>query len=138
MTDAEKKAAYKERLEQKTVVTSRLSETTRFIAFGIVAWVFAIHASSAEFSVNYIQAYGLWINTAGVLAVVSIASDYFQYLCAYFSVKHALLRADHNYKYNKNHLAYLLQIAFFIIKQFAVATGAAAITVTFALYVFTQ
>ncbi|MCZ0814374.1 hypothetical protein N5A93_19335 [Roseovarius sp. EGI FJ00037] len=45
MTDAEKKAALKERLEQKTIVTSRLSETTRFVAFGIVAWVFAVGVS---------------------------------------------------------------------------------------------
>ena len=108
MTDAEKKAAHKERLEQKTVVTSRLSETTRFVAFGIVAWVFAVQASDAEFSKTYIQAHEIWINTAGALAVISIASDYFQYLCAYLSVKHALKRKEQDYKFNRNHPAYFL------------------------------
>ncbi|MDE9451013.1 hypothetical protein J3R80_11105 [Aliiroseovarius sp. Z3] len=106
MTDAEKKAAHKERLEQKTVVTSRLSETTRFVAFGIVAWVFAVQASDAKFSKTYIQAHEIWINTAGALAVISIASDYFQYLCAYLSVKHALNRREQGYKFSRNHPAY--------------------------------
>jgi len=136
MTDAEKTAAHKERLEQKTVVTSRLSETTRFVAFGIVAWVFAVQASDAEFSKTYIQAYEIWINTTGALAVISIASDYFQYLCAYLSVKHALSRKGQGYKFNRNHPAYFLQTAFFIVKQVAVGLGAIAIATTFALHIF--
>jgi len=123
MTDAEKKIEYKERLEQKSIVTSRLSETTRVVAFGIVAWVFAVQASDAEFSKTYIQTHEIWINTAGALAVISIASDYFQYICAYLSVKHALKRKEQGYKFNRNHPAYFLQTTFFIIKQVTVGPG---------------
>ncbi|WP_152615863.1 hypothetical protein [Leisingera sp. ANG-M1] len=128
--------AYSQRLEQKSIVSSRLSETTRFVAFGIVAWVFAIQTSGADFSKSYISAYEFWINSAGALAVISISCDYFQYLCAYFSVNHALTRRDSDYKYNKNHPAYLLQTLFFIIKQIAVGVAAITTAATFALHIF--
>lgn len=136
MTHSETSAAYRQRLEQKSIVSSRLSETTRFVAFGIVAWVFAIQASEAEFSRSFISIYEFWINSAGALAVISISSDYFQYLCAYFSVKHSLTRKDHDYKYDRNHPAYFLQMAFFIVKQITVGIGAIITAVTFALHVF--
>lgn len=124
-----------QRLEQKGAVTTRLSETTRFVAFGIIAWVFAVQASDAEFSKSYVTAYEIWINLAGVLAVVAIASDYFQYLSAYFSVKHALTRKDEGYKYNKNHPAYFFQLFFFVVKQIAVGAGALMVVATFSLHV---
>ena len=135
MTAADNKAAQKERLKQKTVVTSRLSETTRFVAFGIVAWVFAGHDSDADFSTNYIEAYKIWINMAGALAVIAIACDYFQYLSAYLSVKHALTRKQQNYMFNKNHPAYYFQTLCFIIKQVAVGLGAITVTSTFTLHI---
>lgn len=138
MTDDELRKAYSQRLEQKGVVTSRLSETTRFVAFGIVAWVFAVQASDAEFSTSYVSSYEIWVNLAGVLAVISIASDYFQYLSAYLSVKHALTRKNEGYKYNKNHPSYFFQLCFFALKQISVGTGALIVVVTFSLHVVLQ
>ena len=135
MTEEEKHIARKQRLEQKSAVTMRLSETTRFVAFGIIAWVFAVQSSDAEFSKSYISGYEIWVNAAGVLAIFSIASDYFQYLSAYFSVKHALTRKSEGYQYNKNHAAYLLQLTFFIIKQIAVGLGAVIVVLTFTIHV---
>ncbi|WP_157937674.1 hypothetical protein [Oceaniglobus roseus] len=135
MTEEEKHEARKQRLEQKSAVTMRLSETTRFVAFGIIAWVFAVQSSDAEFSKSYISEYEIWVNAAGVLAIFSIASDYFQYLSAYVSVKHALTRKGEGYQYNKNHPAYLLQLTFFIIKQIAVGLGAVIVALTFTIHV---
>lgn len=123
------------RLAQKQIVSTRLSETTRFIAFGIVAWVFAVQSSDAAFSKSYVESYELWLNFAGVLGVVTIASDYFQYLCAYWSVQNALKRSTEDYKFNKNHPAYFFQNAFFGLKQISAGLGAAIVSVTFAIHV---
>ncbi|WP_421982474.1 hypothetical protein [Roseibium sp.] len=131
----EQQEARKKRLEQKSVVTTRLSETTRFVAFGIIAWVFAVQSSDAEFSKSYVSTYELWINAAGVLAIVAITFDYFQYLCAYFSVNHALSRKSQGYRYNRNHPAYLLQSVCFILKQVFVAFAAVIVATTFTIHV---
>ena len=135
MNEDEISEARADRLEQKSLVTTRLSETTRFVAFGIIAWVFAVQSSDAAFSTSYITTYEIWVNAAGALAIVSIASDYFQYLSAYFSVKHALTRKKEGYKYNKNHPAYFLQLLFFVTKQIAVGVGAIIVALTFTLHV---
>lgn len=126
---------YQERLEQKAAVTGRLSETTRFVGFGIIAWVFAVQSSDAAFSKSYVTQYEVWLNSAGVLALLSIVCDYFQYLCAYMSVKHALGRREKGYKYDRNHAAYLLQSICFVVKQIAVGLGAITVILTFALHV---
>ncbi|MEL6841507.1 MAG: hypothetical protein AAFP85_19685, partial [Pseudomonadota bacterium] len=54
-----------ERLEQKNIITSRLSETTRFVAFGVAAWVVTIHSSDKEFANGLIDNFEIWINFAG-------------------------------------------------------------------------
>lgn len=126
---------YRERLDQKAVVTGRLSETTRFVGFGIIAWVFAVQSSDAEFSKSYVEQYEVFLNGAGILALLSIACDYFQYLSAYISVRHALTRRDKGYKYDRNHASYLLQNVCFVIKQVAVGLGAVTVIVTFALHI---
>ena len=138
MTKDDRDEAYQKRLEQKTTVTSRLSESTRFVAFGIVAWVFAVQASDASFSKSYVLSYEGWINLAGALAVLSIACDYLQYLCAYFSVEHALKRKDQAYKFNRRHPSYLLQNLFFWIKQLSVGAGAVQVAVTFTVHALTN
>lgn len=135
MSDSEYSDVHKQRLEQKSVVTSRLSETSRFLAFGVIAWVFAVQSSDAKFSISYVAAFEVWVNVAGALAVVSIACDYFQYLSAYFSVKHALTRKEYAYRYNKNHPAYLLQFLFFVVKQVTVGISAFMVASTFALHI---
>jgi len=47
-----------DRINQKKDVTARISETSRFVGFGMVAWVFAQHASSADFSIQYLAKFG--------------------------------------------------------------------------------
>lgn len=137
-SDKEAEDPRKARLAQKQLVSTRLSETTRFIAFGIVAWVFAVQSSDAEFSQAYVGNYEVWLNIAGVLGVITIASDYFQYLCAYWSVQNALTRKEQKFQFNKNHPAYLFQNVFFGLKQVAAGFGAAIVSITFAIHVVLQ
>jgi|SRR6056297_1370553 len=136
MCDAEKKAKQRQlRLDQKSAVTSRISETSRLVGFGIVAWVFAIHTSQTSFAVSYVSSYKLWINIAGFGGMLTIVFDYLQYLCAYSSVNHSLTRSDQDYSYNKNHAGYVFQNIFFVGKQVCAVAASLIVVVTFGLSV---
>ncbi|WP_424972989.1 hypothetical protein [Dinoroseobacter sp. S76] len=129
------KAERKARVSHKGAVTGRISETSRLVGFGIVAWVFAIHTSETPFSTTYIAQYEAWVNFAGLVGMLAIIFDYFQYLCAYFSVQNALGRKSANYQFNKKHFGYVLQEIFFWAKQICAAAGALVVATTFAFSV---
>lgn len=120
------------RIDLKTDVTARISETSRFVGVGIVAWVFAQHASGEAFAVDYLANYGAVVRFAGVLGVLVILFDYLQYIAAYASVRAALKNEEDNYAYNDSSLAMRAQTFFFWAKQFAAVFAAMIIVVTFA------
>lgn len=120
------------RIDRKTEVTTRISETSRFVGVGIVAWVFAQHASGEGFARDYLSNYGAIVRFAGVLGVLVIVFDYLQYIAAYFSVSAALRNAEHNYAYDASSLAMRAQKLFFWAKQIAAVVAAMIIVVTFA------
>ena len=121
------------RIDLKTDVTARISETSRFVGVGIVAWVFAQHASGEAFAVNYLANYGPVVRFAGVLGVLVILFDYLQYIAAYASVSTALKNVENNYAYRDSSLARRAQKFFFWVKQFAAVIAAMIIVATFAL-----
>lgn len=123
------------RIAHKSVVTARISETSRLVGFGIVAWVFAIHTSETGFAKDYISSYEIWVNIAGFLGMLAIVLDYLQYLCAYSSVQHALKRKEKNYSFDPNHLGYFLQRVFFGAKQVCAVVGSLLVVTTFGLAV---
>lgn len=136
MADQEPKTTQRQlRLDQKAAVTSRISETSRLVGFGIVAWVFAVHTSQTDFAISYVTSFKFWINVAGFGGMLAIVFDYLQYLCAYSSVNHALKRADKDYAYNKNHAGYLFQGFFFVAKQVCAVVASLLVVVTFGLSV---
>ncbi len=120
------------RIDRKTEVTARISETSRFVGVGIVAWVFAQHASGEDFAVNYLANYGAIVRTAGVLGVLVIVFDYLQYIAAYFSVSAALKNQESSYAYEASSLAMRSQTFFFWAKQIAAVVAAFIIVATFA------
>ena len=128
-TDHERKLA---RIDFKTDVTSRISETSRFVGVGIVAWVFAQHASGEAFSVGYLANYGPVVRFAGVLGVLVILFDYLQYIAAYASVSAAIKNHENKYAYRSGSFAMRAQTLFFWAKQFAAVVAALIIVVTFA------
>ena len=130
-----KTAAREARIAHKSVVTARISETSRLVGFGIVAWVFAIHTSETKFATSYISSFEIWVNIAGFLGMLAIISDYLQYLCAYSSVKHALERKEKNYAFDKQHAGYVFQGIFFGAKQVFAVVGSLLVVATFGLAV---
>jgi len=135
MDENELTKIYLKRLEHKDTVTGRLSESTRYLAFGIVAWVFALHASDSQFSSDLVETYKPTLGIAAFFAASAITLDYFQYLSAYVSVRHAISRPEQEYKYDKRYLAYRIQNFCFIVKQVLVGLSSIIVTTVFALQV---
>jgi len=124
-----------DRIRHKTDVTARISETSRFIGFGVVAWVFVQHSSPSDFSLSYVSEFGVFVRAAGVLGVVSILFDYLQYLAALAVAKKALNNESDDYAYDQSYWASRLQSFFFWGKQFSVLTASLIVVVTFAMTV---
>lgn len=124
------------RIDQKKDVTTRISETSRFVGVGIVAWVFAQHASGEAFAVEYLANFGAVVRFAGVLGVLAVLFDYLQYVAAYASVCATLKNRENNYAYNDRSLAMRAQMFFFWAKQFAAVVAAMIIVLTSAASIF--
>ena len=111
-------------LEQKQFVTGRISETVRYVGFGLLAIFYAMISSDAPFAhalVATMSAHLLWMAICGALAVFF---DYLQYLAGSIAVDRALTEgAAHDYNYNRNWLSYRARGLFFWIKQIAVIAG---------------
>ena len=115
------------RLGDKRETSGRIGETTRFIAFGIIALVFTIHGSDSVIAMGIIARHEFWLNAAGLVACLSVLSDYLQYVCGYFSVNHALSRHEADYQYDQRTWVYRGRAGFFWAKQALAFAGAAII-----------
>lgn len=122
-----------DRISHKTEVTARISETSRFVGFGMVAWVFAQHASGAPFAESYLSAFGPIVRVAGVLGVLAILFDYLQYIAAYFSVQQALKNGDDGYAFDHDGIVMKLQKGLFWAKQISAVASALIVVITFSL-----
>ncbi|MEM1149749.1 MAG: hypothetical protein AAGI03_04220 [Pseudomonadota bacterium] len=115
------------RLEDKREMSGRIGETSRFVAFGLIALVFAIHDSSNALAGAIVAGDQMLLNVAGLLGCVAIVCDYLQYFCGYRSVNHALQNPDGVYRYDSRHWAYQGRIVFFWLKQMSAFSGAVLI-----------
>lgn len=116
-----------QRFGDKRETSGRIGDTTRYIAFGIIALVFTIHGSESLLAIEIRQLGELYLNIAGIAACLSIVSDYLQYVCGYFSVNDALKRREQMYSYDPSSLMYKGRMFFFWAKQALSFVGAAII-----------
>jgi hypothetical protein len=125
MTDADIKAEEQRAkvLEQKASVSSRISDLSRYIGFGLVAVVYTIlTAKPGALSESYSQ-YSDLLLLAGLLGVITILFDYLQFLSGYFSVSQALKNQKGAYRYPDNTVAYKFRNVAFWLKQITTFAG---------------
>ncbi|MDH5524738.1 MAG: hypothetical protein OEY01_12195 [Desulfobulbaceae bacterium] len=111
-------------LDEKFKVSSRISDLSRYIGFGLVAIVYTILTSD---SVAITKLYGnknTLILVAACLGAVTIVLDYVQFLAGYFSVQEALENEAGQYKYNNQSIAYTARNFAFWAKQTSALFGA--------------
>lgn len=120
---SEAQARYEKRIQDKKEVTGKISDTCRFVGFGLLAIYYTLMSGENKFALGLrdtVHTYWMLqaIGTAGALAILF---DYLQYYCGSRSVEEALQREDH--KYDDTSWAYMARGWFYKFKQFAVFAG---------------
>src|SRR5687767_15038249 len=113
-------------IERQHYVTGRLSETCRYIAFGLLAIYYTANFQEKDTRISeLVSEHPISFYYIGSFSVISILADYLQYLFARRSAKEALDRPDS--KYDPASLAYLGNELFFRMKQATAVAGAVAL-----------
>lgn len=116
----------KEILEEKRTVTDRLSETTRYIGFGLLAIFYGIAASSEAFPRALQSQYPLPLKFIALCGFLAILLDYLQYVFGRRAAQNALGRTDNPFHYNRTWFSYRARKWCFFAKQAAALAGSLA------------
>jgi len=116
---------HKEVLEEKRFVTNRISETTRYLGFGLLASFYAIISSADAYPRALATAYPLALQTMALAGMLAVVFDYLQYLFGRVAVQNALKRTDNPYAYNKKWFSWRAREVCFWAKQAMALLGSA-------------
>jgi hypothetical protein len=122
---------YKERrervLDEKKNVTSKISDTCRFIGFGLLIVYYTIQSADGAFATHLKTHSPVLVYAVGIAGAATILLDYLQYLFGAMAVDRALKRPTMDY--DETSCAYKARLWAYRAKQFATAVGAAALII---------
>jgi hypothetical protein len=78
------------RLEEKKILTGRISETSRYISFGILALYYTLRTAKDDFSTAIVVSARGMLTVMALCASLAIIFDYLHYFFAVRSVDNAL------------------------------------------------
>ena len=110
-------------MERRKDVSNRVSETTRFIGFGLLATFYAIISGTDPFFEGLRANWTISLRLIALAGAAAVLFDYLHYVFAYFSANRALTRADVPNAYNTGWLTYRLEHVCFWTKQAAALLG---------------
>lgn len=117
--------------DEKRNVTGRISETTRFVGFGLIAVYYAIRSSEPASLTGQMQVnYPCVVAIIGLMGVAAVLLDYLQYWFGSQAVAEALKRPTVDY--DAESFWYKARGSTFVAKQFAAIIGAALLVILFA------
>ena len=125
ISDEERTANRLKLLDEKRNVTGRISDTCRFIGFGLLAVFYAIKTGDGEFAKNLQTDHPNLVLVVGLLGGTAILLDYIQYLAGSFAVDRALKTDDQ--LYDDSDCAYAARRLAFTGKQLAILLGVVAL-----------
>lgn len=121
-TDSELKANRARLLIEKASVTGKISDTCRFVGFGLLAVFYTITVDHKSPTSSFEALPQCLVLAIGLFGGFAIFFDYLQYLCGFLAVEHALTR-ELSYDYDKSRWHYRGRVIFYYAKQFAVGMG---------------
>lgn len=114
-----------DRLDEKRNVTGRISDTCRFIGFGLLAVFYTLKSSSEGFAVGLKDNYPCVVLAVGIFGGGAILFDYIQYWAGSRSVERALNTED--FQFDPKHWSYITRGFAFAAKQALVFLGVIAL-----------
>lgn len=110
-------------MERRTAATARVSETARFVGFGLLAIAYAMISDSGAFFAEMRTHHATMVRVLALAGSLAILADYLHYVFGYLTTQRALDRQDKPNTYNSLWLTYQLEIVCFWVKQAAAITG---------------
>lgn len=118
----------KTRLEEKQIVTRRVSETCRYIGFGLLGMFYAIKSSNSAFAVKLTNDHSHALTIVALSGAAAVLCDYLQYVFAAFAIENALNREDASHLFNTSWWSLQAREVCFWIKQAAAFVGAVVLS----------
>ncbi len=91
----------KEVIDERRFVTNRISETTRYLGFGLLAIFYGIISSADAYAQQLKLGHPLLLQLMALSAMLALILDHLQYLFGRAAARKALKRTDKPYTYNK-------------------------------------
>jgi hypothetical protein len=110
-------------MERRTEFAGRVSETTRYIGFGLLAIFYAMIHGTEPFFFQMRSTWPLALRLMALCGAVTILVDYLHYVFSYIAADRALDRKDKPNLYDPEWIAYRLATYFFWAKQVAALAG---------------
>jgi len=110
-------------MERRKEVSSRVSETTRYIGFGLLATFYAMISGDDAFFVEARTHWPLLLRLIALTGSIAVLLDYLHYVFAYWSTERALERTDAPNEYGTGWFSYRGENACFWGKQAAAIIG---------------
>lgn len=120
-------------LEEKRNVSSKISELSRYIGFGLVAVVYTILTSDSEHVIRIYECYTFLLLLGAALGAATIILDYLQFVGGYLAVDSALKNVNGGYQYNDKSFWYRVRVVAFWLKQGTAFVGAFTLMIVIAL-----
>ena len=116
-------------LEQKQLVTGKISELCRIIGFALLAIFYTINAGENQFTKRILANGEYKIYIIGAAGVLTILFDYLQYFFGSLSTGEALDNPENGFKYNPGSWHYKMRVVFFYAKQITALVGSVVLTI---------
>jgi hypothetical protein len=110
--------------DDKDFTSARISESARYIGFGLAALTMAFLTSDAAFPKQLIARYEGYILLASAFGCLTIVLDYLHYLTGYISSEAAGQNKEGDFGYLTQSTFYKARRWFFIAKQIVALSGA--------------
>lgn len=109
--------------DDKDFTSSRISESTRYLGFGLAAVAMALLTSDAAFPKKLMAAHPTPVILAAALGCLTIFADYLHYLFGYLASDEAARNRDGDFGYLTQSIYYRARRWFFYSKQIFAALG---------------
>jgi hypothetical protein len=110
--------------EDKDFTSARISESARYIGFGLAAVTVALVTSDAAFPKRLMTHYEIFILLSSAFGCLAIVLDYLHYVCGYLASEDAGRNREGDFGYLTQSTFYKARRWFFVSKQIVAMLGA--------------
>jgi len=120
-------------LDEKHFVTNRISESVRYVGFGLLAIFYAVVSSDSRFAGRITHDMPLELRAIAMSGAAAVLLDYLQYLCAGIVIEAAIRRTGEGANLaDRESLAYAGRTIFYWVKQVPAVIGCVLLIVVLA------